>query len=282
MRGLFILLAALAAPLSAALSEASRRCRGVGAGLDRPRGSDRRSALLGGAAAAALPLVGVPAARAEGATPVFDMTVPFRGNEVPLSKFRGTAHLVVNIKMDDPVAGANFQALKALSRAYFEDGLRIWAFPTDQGYFEPNVAELVRSQAYQAYGFGQYPTAVVFDKVDVLGKTAHPLFTYLAQTPNPNGVGRLTLNFEKFLLDGDGRPLRRYPRQFLAYDFEKDVKAALQRDPLPEPTDKFREAWFQAKKEAKASEYAFRTNYNVYDQQEKSSDWEGLAESSFL
>lgn len=42
---------------------------------------------------------------------------------------------------------------------------------------------------------------------------------------NPNGIARITLNYEKFLLDKDGRVLRRYPRRLEASDFEQDVKA---------------------------------------------------------
>ena len=46
------------------------------------------------------------------------MTLPFKGKDVPLSKFRGDAHLVVNIKMDDPVAGANFNAMRYAAKEY--------------------------------------------------------------------------------------------------------------------------------------------------------------------
>ena len=41
---------------------------------------------------------------------------------------------------------------------------------------------------------------------------------------NPNGIARITLNYEKFLLDGDGKVVRRYPRKLEAADFEADVK----------------------------------------------------------
>ena len=49
---------------------------------------------------------------------LFDVTLPFKGKDVPLSKFRGDAHLVVNIKMDDPVAGANFNAMRYAAKEY--------------------------------------------------------------------------------------------------------------------------------------------------------------------
>ena len=52
-------------------------------------------------------------------------------------------------------------------------------------------------------------------QVDLLGKTAHPLYSYLMNTlRNPNGRAAVSLNFEKFLLDETGQPVRRYPRKY--------------------------------------------------------------------
>ena len=250
---------------------------------------ERRSFLGASAAALAAPRAAVagsdgvrPAPAAiPVATKLFDLQVPFKGKPQPLSKFRGSAHLVVNIKMDDPVAGENFNALRYVAANYADKGLRVWAFPTEQGYYEPDVSELVRAKAYSQFGFGTYPTAVVFDKIDVIGNTAHPLYRYLALATNPNGVGRLTVNFEKFLLDGDGKPLRRYPRKFTPYDFEADVAAAVEGRPLAAPTAAFKDAWVKADQDAKKGEYSFRAQYNVWDQSEPSRDWDGLAELSF-
>ena len=167
------------------------------------------------------------------------------------------------------------------SHASPHTGLRVWAVPTEQGYYEPDVSELVRAKAYQQFGFGTYPTAVVFDKIDVVGSTRHPLYAYLASFPDPNGVARLSLNFEKFLLDKDGRILRRYPRKFTAFDFEADVAAATRGEPLPAPTAAFKDAWVKAAGDAKKGEYSFRGNYNVWDQDEPSKDWDGLAGLGF-
>ncbi|CAH0375960.1 unnamed protein product [Pelagomonas calceolata] len=231
-------------------------------------------------APAAEPPAAPPAAEPKPApAKLFDVTLPFKGKDVPLSKFRGDAHLVVNIKMDDPVAGANFNAMRYAAKEY--PGLRVWAVPTEQGYYEPDVSELVRAKAYQQFGFGTYPTAVVFDKIDVVGSTRHPLYSYLATYPDPNGVGRLSLNFEKFLLDKDGRILRRYPRKFTAFDFEADINAATNGEQLPAPSAQFKDAWVKAASDAKKGEYSFRGNYNVWDQSEPSKDWDGLADLGF-
>ena len=82
--------------------------------------------------------------------------------------------------------------------------------------------------------------------------------------PTPNGYSRITLNYEKFLLDGDGNPVRRYPRKFTAYDMLPDIQAVLNGQELPEETPAFQKAWREAKREAVKSEYSFRYNYNYY------------------
>ena len=94
---------------------------------------DRRAAMRWSAGAGALVAeqafaADAPAAEPPAAPPaaepkpapakLFDVTLPFKGKDVPLSKFRGDAHLVVNIKMDDPVAGANFNAMRYAAKEY--------------------------------------------------------------------------------------------------------------------------------------------------------------------
>ena len=44
----------------------------------------------------------------------------------------------------------------------------------------------------------------------VVGKFSHPFYKYLTtNAPNPNNVTRITLNYEKFLVDAEGKVLRR-------------------------------------------------------------------------
>jgi glutathione peroxidase len=145
-------------------------------------------------------------------------------------------------------------------------GLKVWIFTTEQGTFETDEDRVIRIKYYQQYGFGQYPNALIFDKIDVVGKRADPLYKYLCKTlRNPNKIARITLNFEKFLLDANGRPIRRYPRKYTAYDMEEDVKAAVAGLPLPPPSPKLIKAWRDAYVEAERSEYAFKKGLNYYE-----------------
>ena len=75
-----------------------------------------------------------------------------------------------------------------------------------QGWFEPDDDETCRAKAKEFWGFGEFPKAVVFDKIDLLGPSAHPLYAEITKyLPTPNGYGRITMNYEKFLLDANGK-----------------------------------------------------------------------------
>ena len=63
------------------------------------------------------------------------------------------------------------------------------AFTTEQGWFEAEDNDTLRLFFKQAYDFGKYPAAVVFDKADLLGTNALPLYTWMTGAlPNPWGV----------------------------------------------------------------------------------------------
>lgn len=140
----------------------------------------------------------------------FDFDVPFRGEPVEASTFLGKATVVVNVKFDDPETLDQMPALQSMFGRLNKDGLNVLAFPTDQGWFEADDSNTLRLKFKSVYGFGQYPKAVVFDKSDLLGQNALPLFAWMTKSlSNPWGVKRLVFNYEKFLLDADGLPLRR-------------------------------------------------------------------------
>ncbi|GAB5033669.1 glutathione peroxidase [Nannochloropsis oceanica] len=196
----------------------------------------------------------------------YDYSVPYDGVRVPLANFKGKAVVVCNAKTDDPESLNQIPGLTYLTGKYSPKGLKIWIFTTEQGTFETDEDRVIRIKYYQQYGFGQYPNALIFDKIDVVGKRADPFYKYLCKTlKNPNKIARITLNFEKFLLDANGRPIRRYPRKYTAYDMEEDVKAAVAGLPLPPPSPKLIKAWRDAYVEAERSEYAFKKGLNYYE-----------------
>jgi len=195
----------------------------------------------------------------------FDFSVPFRGEPEAIRPFLGKVSLFVNVKYDDPVTTDQLPALQTFVDKYSKEGLRVLAFPTDQGWFEADDSASLRLKFKQAFNFGQYPVAMVFDKADLLGSNSLPLYTWLTRTlSNPWGVTRIVFNYEKFLLDENGMPLRRYPRKYPVGFMEEDLKAALEGRPLPPPNRAYVQAWEDAKREATKSEYAFKPGLNYY------------------
>lgn len=135
--------------------------------------------------------------------------VPFFHSNIPMKKILGEkATVVVNMKLDDPQTAFQFPGLTDLYSKYVAKGLNVLIFPTDQGWFEPDDDETCRLKAKEYYQFGDFPHAVVLDKVDLLGPSAHPLYVAMTSAlPTPNGYNRITLNYEKFLLDAQGNYL---------------------------------------------------------------------------
>ena len=214
--------------------------------------------------AAASEKVIVAEAAAPAGASAFDFDVQFRGEPRDIKPFLGKgASLFINPKFADPISLDQMPAIAAMADKYADKGLNVLLFPTNQGWFEGDDSNTLRLMFKQNFDFGRYPTSVVFDKMDLLGSQALPLYSYLTEAlANPWGVNRIVFNYEKFLVDADGRPLRRYPRKFPVNFMESDVQAVLAGEPLPPPSEKYLQAWEDAKREAIKSEYAFKPGLN--------------------
>ena len=216
-----------------------------------------------GAGGTALPVDAEAAAKVD----YKSFKLPYDHQNIALSQFIGDnkATILFNMKIDDSQTQLQFPSLGEIYRKYKAQGLGVLAFPSEQGWFEPDDDETIREKSKVFYNFGDPPNCAVFDKIDFLGPSAHPLHSVLTKNfPTPNGYGRITLNYEKFLLDATGKPVRRYPRKFSAYDMEADIAALLKGEQLPEESEQFKKAWREAKREAVKSEYAFKYNLNYY------------------
>ena len=69
------------------------------------------------------------------------------------------------------------------------------------------------SQAHEIKTFCQKNFGVTFplsSKISVKGEDIDPLFAYLTSAPNPDFTGEIKWNFEKFLIDENGKLIHRY------------------------------------------------------------------------
>lgn len=231
----------------------------------------RQTALLSlGLAAAPLPARSedgdLASGEAKAPASVKDIELPFNDKGVKVGKLLGKkATLVVNIKIDDPMSQQQMPEITRLMKQRWRDGFSVIAVPTDQGYYEPDESFMVRTKTYSAFGFGQFPQGVVVDKMDIVGTNIHPFYRYICKAlPNPNGLKRVSLNFEKFLLDADGKPVRRYTRKYPPTLIEGDIQALMDGQPLPPVSSEWKNMWLAAEGEAERSEYSFKKNTNYF------------------
>lgn len=146
-----------------------------------------------------------------------------RGELVTFSRYQGQVVLVVNTAS---LCGftPQYAGLEALYEKYREVGLVILGFPCNQfGNQEPGDAASIQSQCLVNYGVS-FP---MFEKVDVNGPAAHPLFQWLTAAL-PGWLGqKIRWNFTKFLLDRNGLPLQRFSPLTKPEQIEPMIRAAL-------------------------------------------------------
>lgn len=151
------------------------------------------------------------------------------GQEIPLSRFKGQALLIVNVASKCGFT-PQYKGLEALYEKYQAQGFAVLGFPCNQfGAQEPgDEAEI---QSFCDLNFGvKFP---LFSKIDVNGSEAHPLYRGLVEElPGLLGTKAIKWNFTKFLVDRQGRPLKRYAPTDKPEDIESDVLKALENQPL--------------------------------------------------
>ena len=118
------------------------------------------------------------------------------GSEVDLGSYKGKVILIVNVASACGFT-PQYEGLQDLFERYKDKGLEILAFPCNQfGSQEPGSNEQIKTFCEDKYSV----TFKLFDKVDVIGDHASPLFNYLNEV-----AGRdIKWNFTKFLFDQNG------------------------------------------------------------------------------
>lgn len=139
---------------------------------------------------------------------VFDFAATsLDGRRVALADYRGQVLLIVNTASECGFT-PQYAGLEALYEKYRERGFAVLGFPCNQfGAQEPGSAEQIGAFCQKNYGVS-FP---MFEKIDVNGDAAHPLFNWLKQSaPGVLGTERIKWNFTKFLLDRNGQVAARY------------------------------------------------------------------------
>ncbi|MGV6983458.1 glutathione peroxidase [Providencia hangzhouensis] len=118
-----------------------------------------------------------------------------------------------------------YNGLESLYKKYAPQGFVVLGFPCNQfGKQEPGSAEEIAQTCFINYEVS-FP---IFEKVDVNGSSAHPIFRYL-KNELPGLMGeRIKWNFTKFLIGRDGKPLKRFAPFTTPEKMEAIILSALQ------------------------------------------------------
>jgi glutathione peroxidase len=139
------------------------------------------------------------------------LEIPFHtidGEPTSLSAFAGKVILVVNVASRCGLA-PQYEKLERLQEEYGDRGFTVVGFPSNQFLQELSTTEAIKEYCSTTWGV----TFPMMEKVRLNGRNAHPLYRALTATPDGEGkAGRVTWNFEKFVITPDGTVHRFRPK----------------------------------------------------------------------
>ncbi|MZP29767.1 redoxin domain-containing protein [Heliobacterium undosum] len=169
------------------------------------------------------------------------------GKEVSLSNYKGKVLLIVNTASKCGFT-PQYEELQKLYNTYADRGLEILGFPSNQfAEQEPGSNEEVQQFCQINYGVS-FP---MFEKIEVRGKNAHPLFNFLTHEAPFRGFdldhpigGKLQdvlkdnfpemlegdsikWNFTKFLINRQGEVVGRYEPTTTPLSMKEDIEKLL-------------------------------------------------------
>ncbi|MCR5572157.1 MAG: glutathione peroxidase [Candidatus Saccharibacteria bacterium] len=177
---------------------------------------------------------------------IYDLKIKTRKDgEKSMSEYKGKVLLIVNT-----ATGCGFtpqyEGLEAMYEKYHKDGLEILDFPCDQfGHQAPGDDEEIHT-----FCTGKYKTQFdQFAKIEVNGENAEPIFKFLKDAQKDEDVsglkdkmamkaisrisstckepGDIKWNFTKFLVNREGKVVKRFAPTTKPADIEKDLKELL-------------------------------------------------------
>lgn len=146
------------------------------------------------------------------------------GDPISLSQFRDQVVLVVNVASQCGFT-PQYQGLQALYDRYKDRGFAVLGFPCNQfGQQEPGGADQIQTFCESKYAI----TFPLFEKINVNGPDAHPLYVWLKQEKSGLlGTRAIKWNFTKFLLGRDGEVIGRYGSTTKPEELAADIERAL-------------------------------------------------------
>lgn len=155
---------------------------------------------------------------------IYDFNVKkINGEEISLKNYEGKVLLIVNTASKCGFTPQLTQ-LEELYKEYKNEGLEILGFPCNQfASQDPGSNKDISEFCSLNYGV----TFSMFEKIDVNGKNAHPLYVYLKNNAKGMITNNIKWNFTKFLIDSKGNAIKRYAPATNPEKIKEDIKSLL-------------------------------------------------------
>ena len=142
------------------------------------------------------------------------------GETVSMSEYKGKTIIIVNTASKCGFT-PQFEGLEKLYEKYKDQGLVILGFPCNQfGKQEPGVGEEIQKFCQINYGV----TFPIFEKINVNGSNTHLIFKYLKSNLGGFLGSSIKWNFTKFVIDKNGKPIKRFGPTTKPEDMESFIK----------------------------------------------------------
>ncbi|HFI0645362.1 TPA: glutathione peroxidase [Streptococcus suis] len=147
------------------------------------------------------------------------------GTDQSMSDFQGQVLLIVNTATGCGLA-PQYKELQELYDTYKDQGFVVLDFPSNQFLNQaPGSAEEINQTCSLNYG----TTFPRYAKIEVNGAGASPLYRYLKKEKTTLLGGRIEWNFTKFLVDRQGRVVKRYLPTTSPLKLKEDIEQYLEK-----------------------------------------------------
>ncbi|GAA0453254.1 glutathione peroxidase [Alkalibacillus silvisoli] len=155
---------------------------------------------------------------------IYDTEVERSGGELQsMADYKGKVLLIVNTASKCGFT-PQFKGLQDLYDKYQDEEFEILGFPCDQ-FMNQEFNDQGEIESFCKLNYGV--TFPMFKKIDVKGEKQSKLFEFLTSEKKGFLGGEIKWNFTKFLIDQDGKVIRRYPPQATPFKIEDDLSELL-------------------------------------------------------
>lgn len=158
-------------------------------------------------------------------TSIYDISVTtIKGEKTTLAQYKNKYMLIVNVASKCGFT-PQYEGLETLYNIYKNQGVVVLGFPCNQfGNQEPKKEDDILQFCQTSFNV-DFP---MFSKIEVNGKNEHPLYTFLKNAKGGFLTKDIKWNFTKFLVDPNGKVIRRYGSSTSPIEISKELESLLQ------------------------------------------------------